>query len=226
MTLDRYTIYDDMLNTSHLLVAGATGTGKSVVINGMIYNALFKSPKDVAFILIDPKRVELVDYKALPHTLKYASEPGKIADALRYAVDIMEHRYKEMQRAHIKKSDKRHIYVVIDELADLMTTNRKQCENNIIRLAQLGRAANIHLIAATQNCTQKVINTQLKSNFANRIALRTAFKYESNNIIGVSGCEALPPYGKGYFLRGCECDLIDIPMTPEENIKQLIEYWT
>lgn len=116
-----YNLFSDMLKQPHLLVAGATGSGKSVVINGIITTALKDSPATVQFIFIDPKRVELVDYRPLPHTLKYASEPGDMVQALQYAMDTTERRYKAMQSRHEKNYSGGAVYVVIDELADLMT---------------------------------------------------------------------------------------------------------
>lgn len=129
-----YNLFSDMLKPPHLLVAGATGSGKSVVINGIITTALKDSPAAVQFIFIDPKRVELVEYKPLPHTLKYASEPGDMVQALQYAMDTTESRYKAMQSRHEKNYSGGAVYVVIDELADLMTTNRKQVQPLIQRL--------------------------------------------------------------------------------------------
>ena len=139
-----YNLFSDMLKQPHLLVAGATGSGKSVVINGIIITALKDSPAAVQFIFIDPKRVELVDYRPLPHTLKYASEPGDMVQALQLAIDTTERRYKDMQRQHVKQYPGGAVYVVIDELADLMTTNSKAVQPIIQRLAQIGRAANVH----------------------------------------------------------------------------------
>lgn len=122
--LDYYNLYADMLQQPHLLIAGATGSGKSVVINGMMTTALKDSPAAVQFILIDPKRVELVDYKELPHTLRYSSEPGEMVQALQEAIAITDNRYRDMARQHVKKYGGGAVYVVIDELADLMTTNK------------------------------------------------------------------------------------------------------
>ena len=122
-----YNLFADMLKQPHLLVAGATGSGKSVVINGIITTALKDSPAAVQFIFIDPKRVELVDYRPLPHTLKYASEPGDMVQALQYAMDTTESRYRAMQARHEKNYSGGAVYVVIDELADLMTTNKNRC---------------------------------------------------------------------------------------------------
>jgi len=215
-----------MLQQPHLLVAGATGSGKSVVINGIIATALKDSPAAVQFIFIDPKRVELVDYKRLPHTLLYASEPGDMVQALQLAIDTTENRYKEMQRQHIKKYQGGAVYVVIDELADLMTTNRKQVQPLIQRLAQIGRAANVHIIAATQCPLSAVIPTPIKVNFDSRVGLRTRSKQDSRNILGVGGCELLPRYGKGYYMTPDGCKLYNMPMYSPLDVQVLIDYWT
>ena len=195
-----YSLYADMLKQPHLLIAGATGSGKSVVINGILYTALYNSPAAVELILIDPKRVELIDYAQLPHTLKYASEPGDMVQALELAMTITERRYKAMQARHMKKYDGGAVYVIIDELADLMTTNRRQVQPLLQRLAQIGRAANVHIIAAPQCPLSAVIPTPIKVNFDSRVGLRTRSKQDSRNILGVGGCELLPRYGQGYYM--------------------------
>ena len=154
--LDYYNIYADMLSQPHLLIAGATGSGKSVVINGIITTALKDSPSRVQFVLIDPKRVELIDYAPLPHTIRYSTEPSDMIQALHDALNITDQRYKDMARRHIKQYTGSAVYVVIDELADLMTTNRKHIQAPLQRLCQIGRAANVHVIAAPQ-CPLKLI---------------------------------------------------------------------
>lgn len=159
--LDYYNLYADMLQQPHLLIAGATGSGKSVVINGMMTTALKDSPAAVQFILIDPKRVELVDYKELPHTLRYSSEPGEMVQALQEAITMTDNRYRDMARQHVKKYGGGAVYVVIDELADLMTTNKKQVQPILQRLCQIGRAANVHVVAATQCPLSAVIPTPI-----------------------------------------------------------------
>ena len=116
-TGDYFTLYKDMLKQPRLLIAGATGSGKSVVINGLIYTALYDSPAAVQFIFIDPKRVELAEYKNLPHCIKYASEPGEMVQALETAMNLTESRYRDMQRAGVRKYPGGAVYVVIDELA-------------------------------------------------------------------------------------------------------------
>lgn len=221
-----YTLYKDMLSQVHLLIAGATGSGKSVIINGIVYTALYNSPATVQFILIDPKRVELIDYKPLPHTIKYASEPGDMVQALQYAMEITETRYKAMQKQHIKKYDGGAIYVIIDELADLMTTNRRQVQPILQRLAQIGRAANVHIIAATQCPLSCVIPTPIKVNFDARVALRTRSKQDSRNILELAGCELLPRYGQGYYMTPDGLTLYNIPKIEDSELHRIVSYWT
>lgn len=220
-----YNLYADMLKQPHLLVAGATGSGKSVVINGIIYTALYKSPVSVNFILIDPKRVELIDYKYLPHTLLYSCEPDTMVNALKYSIDLINQRYKEMSRQHLKKYPGSAVYIIIDELADLMTTNRKQVQPIIQRIAQIGRAANVHIIAATQCPLSTVIPTPIKCNFDSRVGLRTRSRQDSRNILDISGCENLPRYGRGYYMTPEGITLYNIPMIPDTEIKKLCRYW-
>ena len=156
-------LYLDMLKQHHILIAGQTGSGKSVVINGIMHAALFYSPYKVNFILIDPKRVELVKYKSLPHTIAYASEDEDMVKALQKAMEITEQRYKVMQDMEVTEYDGSDVYVIIDELADLMTTNAKQVTPLIQRLCQIGRAAKVHVIGATQCPLAEVIPTKSKS---------------------------------------------------------------
>ena len=220
-----YSLYGDMLKQPHLLIAGATGSGKSVVINGLVYTALYDSPAAVQFILIDPKRVELVDYAKLPHTIKYSSEPGDMVQALEKAMEITESRYKAMQRDRVKKYSGEAVYVIIDELADLMTTNRRQVQPLLQRLCQIGRAANVHVIAATQCPLSSVIPTPIKVNFDARVALRTRSAQDSRNILGVKGCELLPRYGQGYYMTPDGLTLYNIPMQDPADIAQIVRYW-
>ena len=219
--------YENLLAQTHLLIAGTTGSGKSVVINGMLATALNGSPADVQFILLDPKKVELVDYRDLPHTIAYATEPYEMMMALRMAVKIIEARFTEMQNRRIKKYDGSAIYVVIDELADLMTTMKKQASPYLQRIAQIGRAAKVHLVAATQCPLASVIDTSIKCNIDARVALRTRCAQDSRNIIGEAGCEKLPRYGKAIYLNPDETDLevVNVPMFDETERQARIEFW-
>lgn len=220
-----YNLFSDMLKQPHLLVAGATGSGKSVVINGLVYTALYDSPAAVQFILIDPKRVELVDYKPLPHTVQYASEPGEMVQALAKAMEITESRYRAMQAQRVKKYSGAALYVIIDELADLMTTDRRHVQPLLQRLAQIGRAANVHIIAATQCPLSAVIPTPIKVNFDSRVGLRTRSKQDSRNILGLPGCETLPRYGQGYYMTPAGLQLYNIPMYDPAEVQRLVNYW-
>lgn len=220
-----YKLYADMLQQPHLLIAGATGSGKSVVINGIVCTALYNSPVINQFILVDPKRVELIQYKKLPHTLSYSSEPDTMIHALEYAMELTEKRYKTMQDQNKRKYQGSSIYIIIDELADLMTTNKKQVQPLIQRLAQIGRAANIHIIAATQCPLSVVIPTPIKVNFDSRIALRTRSKQDSRNILDITGCELLPRFGQGYYMTPEKTTLYNIPMYSDQEIEDICNYW-
>ncbi len=217
----------DMLHQPHLLIAGSTGSGKSVLLNSLIYTALYKPPTTAAFVLIDPKRVELVEFAGLPHCIRYASEPDEIAATLAEAVALMENRYKRMQAARQKQTTERDIYIIIDEFADLMTTQKRQTLAPLQRLAQLGRAAGLHLIAATQRPTRDIINGQIKVNLDSRLALRCPTAQDSRNIINVKGAETLPRYGFGYYLtpETLAPVLIRIPYTDPAELAARVRWW-
>lgn len=221
-----YDLFDAMAAQPHLLIAGATGSGKSVVVNGIIHNLLFKGPASVGLILIDPKRVELSQYRKLPHVYRYASEPADMAAALQLAIEITEKRYREMQRKGLRKYDGQHVYVVIDELADLMTTQKKTIQPLLQRLCQIGRAANMHVIAATQCPLASVIPTAIKVNFDSVVGLHTRSAQDSRNILGSAGCEALPRYGQGYFQTPLGTRLWQIPMYDEKEHDRIVTWWT
>ena len=219
-------LYRNMLSQPHLLIAGATGSGKSVVINGMMYTALYNAPCDAEFILVDPKRVELVKYARLPHVVKYATEPDDMIAALDAALAITEKRYKAMAKERVTRYTGADLYIVIDELADLMTTNKKAAQPRLQRLAQIGRAARVHIIAATQCPLATVIPTAISVNFDARVALRTRNAQDSRNILQRTGCELLPRYGQGYYMTPEGIALWNIPMIPENDLSRMINYWT
>lgn len=223
-----YDFYEDALSQPHLLIAGATGSGKSVIISGMIYTALYKSPEKVNFILLDPKRVELVQYKRLPHTVRYASEPADMINALRLSISIMEDRYRRMQKKGLRKSSDPDLYVIVDEYADLISVNKRQTKPLCQRIAQLGRAANVHLILATQRPTRDIVDGAIKVNMDSRIALRCPTPQDSRNIIDVKGAELLPKYGDCYYKtpdNGLQ-HFTNIPMIPEAELEARVKWWT
>lgn len=227
---DRYILYADMLKQPHLLIAGATGSGKSVVINALIYTALFDHPTDGSggslFILIDPKRVELAQYKALPHTLQYASEPDEMRQAIYNAMQLCESRYREMQRDGARLYNGGDVYIIIDEFADLMTTQKRLIMPPIQRLAQIGRAAKVHIVLATQTPIAKILPTEIKCNFDARIALRTRSAQDSRNILGLAGCEALPRYGYGYYMTPEQTRKTALPLIPDQELAARVQWWT
>lgn len=221
----QYRLCMDMLQQPHLLIAGCTGSGKSVLINSLVYHILYALPYRRRLILIDPKRVELAAYKRLPHTVYYGSEPGQILQGLALAESIMEERYKQLQRRGQKQYDGGEIYVIIDEYADLMTTQKRETLPIIIRLAQLGRAAGVHLILATQRPTRDIIDGRIKVNLDSRVALRCPTAQDSKNIINVKGAELLPRYGYGYYLTPAGLELREIPYTPENALQERVQWW-
>lgn len=221
-----YTLYADMLRQTHILIAGATGSGKSVVINGIMHTALLSSPNTFEFILIDLKRVELSAYRQIPHTLKYADNIADALSALNTALQIIEQRYRDMQRSGSKKYSGSCVYVVIDELADLMTVDKKHVLPLLQRIAQIGRAANVKIIAATQCPLATVIPTAVKVNFDTIIGLHTRCAQDSRNIIGMAGCEALPRYGQGYYMTPAGIELYNIPMYDEAEQDRVIRHWS
>jgi S-DNA-T family DNA segregation ATPase FtsK/SpoIIIE len=227
-----YTPFLRLAERPHLLIAGATGSGKSVALNGIIHSLLLtESPFNCQFVLIDPKKVELVQYEPLPHVARYASERPDIVHALRWAVDETDRRFTCMQRDRIREFDGPHLYVVIDELADLMVSMKNETLPLLQRLAQVGRAARVHVIACTQNVLAVTIPTVLKCNFSTILGLRTCNKQQSRFLISDTGCELLPDpkrEGKGYgFVRdGADLEKILIYKYPEADTDAIIKWWT
>ena len=216
---------DELLGKPHILIAGSTGSGKSVLINSILYTLLTYKPMEKQLILIDPKRVELYAYKKVPHCIGYASETPDIIALLRRACDGMDKRYAEMQKEGKKMYEGADIYVVIDEFADLMITT-KDAEPLIQRLAQLGRAARYHLIIATQAPNRAVLKANLVLNLTDRIALHCNDPIESKQIIGQKGAEILPRYGKGIYKSPEGMCLMEIPFTEDSEITERINFWT
>ena len=226
-----YNLYDDVMKKPHVLIAGATGSGKSVVENGIIYNLLHKGPAAAQMILIDPKRVELVQYKDCPHTIKYASTDTEIIDALNLAERLSSARFAEMQKKRIRIYDGADVYIFIDELAHLMSSLKKETLPILKRLAMVSRASRIHIIACTQTVKADVLPTTLTCNFDTRIALRTSTAQQSRMIIDVAGCERFPDpatehRGMLYYRSGANLTLYNTPKYPDEWIDDVTNYWT
>ena len=227
-----FKLYRRMAENPHLLIAGATGSGKSVALNGIIYTLLqMHSPAQCQFVLIDPKKVELVQYAQLPHTVQYASESDSIVRSLQWAVDATERRFSRMQRERVKEYPDGHLYVIIDELADLMTTLKKETLPLLQRLAQIGRAAKVHVIACSQNVMAVTIPTVLKCNFPMVLGLRTATAQQSRFLVASPGCEMLPDprkagTGFGFLRDGADIKKEELYMYKDHEIQALVQYWT
>ncbi|MEJ2355818.1 MAG: DNA translocase FtsK, partial [candidate division WOR-3 bacterium] len=195
----------------HILIAGATGSGKSVFLNSIITSLLYKAtPKEIRFIMIDPKRIELSVYNGIPHLIR--SVINDQSTALQYllkSLECMEQRYKEFARVGVRniqgynnkiKDKKPYIFIIIDELADLMMRSGKDVENAVIRLAQMSRAVGIHLILATQRPSVDVITGLIKANFPARVAFQVASGHDSKTILDAKGAEKLLGNGDMLFV--------------------------
>ena len=206
-------VVGDIAKMPHLLIAGATGSGKSVCINTMIMSILYKAnPKDVKLIMIDPKRVELGVYNGIPHLLvPVVTDPKKAAGALNWAVTEMMHRYDLFTESGVRQLESYNklmekeggekipqLVIIIDELADLMMVAAKEVEDYIVRLTQLARAAGIYLVIATQRPSVDVITGLIKANVPSRIALAVSSQVDSRTIIDKGGAEKL--LGRGDML--------------------------
>jgi S-DNA-T family DNA segregation ATPase FtsK/SpoIIIE len=222
----------DIDRMPHLLVAGQTGSGKSVCINAIICSLLMtKTPEELRLIMIDPKKVELTIYEGIPHLVSpVVTEPKEAVKALYWAVMEIQRRFallkklrsRDLEGANIRllskdyaeetltedeKNPLPHIVIFVDELADLMLTASKDVESHILRIAQLGRAAGIHLVVATQRPSVDIITGPIKANLASRVAFRTIQAIDSRTILGHQGAEQLLGMGDMLFLRNGAPDL-------------------
>jgi len=208
-------VSDDISTMPHMLIAGTTGSGKSVFINNIIVSLLYHSNhQQVRFYMIDPKRLELPMYNPIPHLVRRTiTEPKEAVSELEQLVSIMEMRYRDFAREGVRDIDgynekqrkksgefKPYIVVIVDELADLMLTAPTEIEENITRLAQMSRAVGIHLILATQRPSVDVITGLIKANFPCRVAFQVASKTDSRTILDMNGAESLLGRGDMLFL--------------------------
>jgi len=229
-------IIGDLASMPHLLIAGTTGSGKSVCINTIILSLLYKySPEKCNLILIDPKMLELSTYEGIPHLLcPVITEPKKATAALGWAVKEMESRYKLMTSEGVKNIDgynskhKKHmpyIVVVVDEMSDLMLIAGKEIENYIQRLSQMARAAGIHIIMATQRPSVDVITGTIKANFPTRISFQVTSKIDSRTILGEQGAEQLLGKGDMLFMSSANRIIrIHGPYVSESEIEKINSY--
>ncbi|MFT5700560.1 MAG: S-DNA-T family DNA segregation ATPase FtsK/SpoIIIE [Desulforhopalus sp.] len=222
----------------HLLIAGATGAGKSVGINTIIASILYNAtPEEVRFLMVDPKRIELSGYEGIPHLLHPVVVDPKLASrALNWAVREMERRYRLLEEAKVKSFDSYnetereklpYIVVIVDELADLMMVASKDVEAAIARLAQMARAAGIHLILATQRPSVDVLTGLIKANFPTRISFKVSSKIDSRTILDASGAEHLLGAGDMLFLAPGTSSIKRIhgAYISEKETADIVEFW-
>jgi S-DNA-T family DNA segregation ATPase FtsK/SpoIIIE len=242
----------DMAGMPHLLIAGSTGSGKSVAINAMIMSILYKAtPDQVRLILVDPKRLELGNYEGVPHLYTpIITEPKLAANALRNAVREMERRLKLLAEKGVRNIDQYnklfddsdtpslfgdqseerpipYIVIIIDELADLMMLDGHNVEESITRLAQMARAVGIHLVLATQRPSVDVITGLIKANFPARMSFRVATKVDSRTILDANGAEALLGRGDMLYLPSGSARVhrLHAPFVTEKEIAAVVEFW-
>ena len=241
----------DLAGMPHLLIAGSTGTGKSVAINAMIMSILYKStPEQVRLVLVDPKRLELGNYEGVPHLYTpIITEPKLAANALRNAVREMERRLKLLASKGVRNiagynalfddtpslfgpesaddGPIPYIVIIIDELADLMMLDGHNVEESITRLAQMARAVGIHLVLATQRPSVDVITGLIKANFPARISFRVATKVDSRTILDANGAESLLGRGDMLYLPSGSARVhrLHAPYVTEKEIAAVVEFW-
>jgi len=241
----------DLASMPHILIAGSTGSGKSVAINAMIMSLLYRTtPHQVRLILVDPKRVELGMYEGIPHLFTpIITEPKLAANALRNAVREMERRLKLLASRSVRHIDQYnklfegsmpslfdegeqeeplpYIVIIIDELADLMMLDRANVEESVTRLAQMARAVGIHLILATQRPSVDVITGLIKANIPTRISFRLATKVDSRTILDTNGAEALLGRGDMLFLPPGTSRLMRLhaPYVSEKETAAVVDFW-
>jgi S-DNA-T family DNA segregation ATPase FtsK/SpoIIIE len=222
----------------HLLIAGATGAGKSVGINTIIASILYNAtPEEVRFLMVDPKRIELSGYEGIPHLLHPVVVDPKLASrALNWAVREMERRYRLLEEAKVKSFDSYnqtnteklpYIVVIVDELADLMMVASKDVEAAIARLAQMARAAGIHMILATQRPSVDVLTGLIKANFPTRISFKVSSKIDSRTILDASGAEHLLGAGDMLFLAPGTSAIKRIhgAYISEKETSDIVDFW-
>ena len=214
-------------NATHTLIAGAAGSGKSVLINAFIYATLAqKSPNEAQFCFIDLKRVELYQWRNIPHCIGYAEDLETTVHHLSWILSTIDKRYQKMQQTGIRRWNDAEIYVVIDELADLLTSPKKREITQLLsRISQIGRAAGVHIVAATQRPTRDIINGQIQVNFDLKIALKTFSAQDSRNILGIKGAELLPRFGECLILDGIDLLSGEIHKYEDEELEKMAKFW-
>ena len=242
--------FANIAKAPHMLIAGATGSGKSVVIHTFISSLLYRNPPDqLRFIMIDPKRVELTLYNKIPHLLTpVVTDPKKAILVLKWAIKEMERRYVLLEQSAVRDIQSYHknikvepsgaqgstlmseampyIVIIIDELADIMSTYPRELEAAVVRLAQMSRAVGIHLVLSTQRPSVEVITGLIKANISTRIALQVASQIDSRTILDLAGAEKLLGSGDMLYLSGDMSKPIRLQSAfiSEDEVKKVVDY--
>lgn len=219
-------LFLDILKQPHTLMAGTTGSGKSVLMNGVIYTALFSAPSQKQFIFIDTKFTEQRIYKDLPHTVQYIDDAGKAVKALENILQETRNRAQRAAAQGLKQSTEADLYIFIDELGDLVLSNRAAAKS-LGQIAMIGRAANVHLIGGTQCPNRKTLSAEFAANCTARVGLRCRDAIESRQIIGSPAAVGLPFVGYAYYLTPqlLTPELVKIPYITDEKIAERVNWW-
>lgn len=223
----------DLIEGNHALIAGATGAGKSVLENAIIYGLLCThypgnaaSGRGCKFVLIDPKLVELEIYRNLPHTWIYADTPESIETALYNVRLLIDSRLREMKRRRLRTFDGAPVYVFIDELVDLVEAhNAKDIMRILVDSISIARAAGVYYCICTQAPNRKILSPEVVLNTNCRVALRCNSPIESRQIIGTSGAEELPPHGLAIVQQNIDRYMIEIKMKRDAEIENIVKFW-
>ena len=215
-----------MLQQTHLLIAGATGSGKSTLIDGLLQTILHRAPTQAKYIILDRKFTTLRPYAQAPHSMRHARSLDEMITTLRDTIQLMQARFDYLEHHPANFSE---IYLIIDELADLMTTRKRDATPLLQELLQLSREAHIHIIAATQTPHHKILPTVITCNFPARVALKTATAGHSRIIIDQSGAELLPDpqtehRAQCIYRHGAITQVWNLPQ-PTNETDYLIQYW-
>lgn len=226
MEIKRDDLAARMIKEPHILIAGCTGSGKSTMLNNLIYALTLNDPNKVEYGIVDLKRVSLTEWKAVPHCKRYAVDPYEALELFDDVIDLMNQRFEWMEKQELKEYPGTYLYIIVDECAELLDTVKESYER-LKEIARLGRAARIKLVLCTQSPNRKTIPADLTLNITGRLALRCQTAIESKQILNFKGAENLPRYGEGLWIspETMTPEKVTIPMRTEEEIETLVRSW-
>lgn len=229
---DAHDVFTDIANHHHIMIAGASGSGKSVVEGGIIYNLANQyDPDEVEFWFIDPKKTELVKYECLPHVRYYADNDADASLLLDLLAREMDRRNAIVQadirsgRTMSGEWSGKAIYCFIDETSDLIARVGKEANRKFQIIVQMGRSAGIHMVFCTQNVKRKQFPTEVQCNIDCVVGLKVRKPLESRMICDSDACAKLPPHGKAVLVTPLDEDVVDIPMYTPMHYKTMLAYW-